>query len=295
MKTSDLGELIALAALWGASFLFMRMGAGEFGPVALAAVRVGGATLFLLPLLHWRGQVGALRQHWRPIFIVGITNSALPFLCFSYAALAITAGLSSIFNAATPLFGAVIAWLWLHDRLGPSRIAGLAIGFAGVVGLAWEKASFKPGGSGWAIVACLAATLLYGLSASFTKKRLQGVPPLAVAAGSQLSAALVLVLPAAWLWPATPPSAAAWGTAAVLAVLCTGVAYLLYFRLIAHIGAANAIAVTFLIPAFAVLWGWLFLGEPLTPAMAAGCAVILLGTSLATGLVRPPATAALRP
>ena len=295
MKTSDLGELITLAALWGASFLFMRMGAAEFGPVALAAVRVGGAALFLLPLLHLRGQVGALRRHWRPIFVVGITNSALPFLCFSYAALAITAGLSSIFNAATPLFGAVIAWLWLHDRLGPTRIAGLAIGFAGVVGLAWEKASFKPGGSGWAIVACLAATLLYGLSASFTKKRLQGVPPLAVAAGSQLSAALVLVLPAAWLWPATPPSAAAWGTAAVLAVLCTGVAYLLYFRLIAHIGAANAIAVTFLIPAFAVLWGWLFLGEPLTPAMALGCAVILLGTSLATGLVRPPAAAALRP
>jgi len=295
VKTSDLGELITLAALWGASFLFMRMGAAEFGPVALAAVRVGGAALFLLPLLHLRGQVGALRRHWRPIFVVGITNSALPFLCFSYAALAITAGLSSIFNAATPLFGAVIAWLWLHDRLGPTRIAGLAIGFAGVVGLAWEKASFKPGGSGWAIVACLAATLLYGLSASFTKKRLQGVPPLAVAAGSQLSAALVLVLPAAWLWPATPPSAAAWGTAAVLAVLCTGVAYLLYFRLIAHIGAANAIAVTFLIPAFAVLWGWLFLGEPLTPAMALGCAVILLGTSLATGLVRPPAAAALRP
>jgi drug/metabolite transporter (DMT)-like permease len=105
----------------------------------------------------------------------------------------------------------------------------------------------------------------------------------------------VLVLRAAWLWPATPPSVAAWGTAAVLAVLCTGVAYLLYFRLIAHIGAANAIAVTFLIPAFAVLWGWLFLGEPLTPAMAVGCAVILLGTSLATGLVRPPAAAALRP
>ena len=289
MKTSDLSELVGLAALWGASFLFMRLGAAEFGPVALAAVRVAGAALVLLPLLRWRGQVGELRRHWRSIFVVGITNSALPFLCFSYAALSITAGLSSIFNASTPLFGAVLGWLWLKDRPSGPRIAGLAIGFAGVLGLAWEKASFKPGGSGWAILACLAAALMYGLSANYTKRRLQGVAPLSVAAGSQLSAALVLALPALWWWPAAMPSARAWAMVALLAVLCTGVAYLLYFRLIAHIGPANAITVTFLIPAFAVLWGWLFLAEPLTAAMAVGCAVILLGTALATGLLRPPA------
>lgn len=289
MKPADLGELITLAALWGASFLFMRMGAAEFGPVALSAVRVAGATLFLLPLLVARGQLAVLRRHWRPIFLVGITNSALPFLCFSYAALSITAGLSAIFNAATPLFGAVIAWLWLKDRLSGARIAGLGIGFAGVLWLAWDKASFKPGGSGWAIVACLAATLCYGVSASFTKKRLAGVAPLAVATGSQLSAALVLALPALIWWPAAMPSTHAWVTAALLALLCTGVAYVLYFRLIAHVGAANAISVTFLIPVFAVLWGWLFLAERPTGAMALGCAVIVLGTGLATGLIRPPA------
>ena len=289
MKAADLGELFALAALWGASFLFMRMGAAEFGPVALAAVRVIGAALCLLPLLHWRGQIGVLRAHWRPIFVVGILNSALPFLCYSYAALSITAGLSSIFNAATPLFGAVIAWLWLRDRLTPSRILGLAIGFAGVLWLAWDKASFKPGGSGWAVVACLSATLLYGVSASYTKKRLAGVAPLAVATGSQLSAALVLALPAVVWWPSTTPSSAAWFTAALLAVLCTAVAYVLYFRLIAHIGPANAIAVTFLIPVFAVLWGWLFLAEGLTLAMVFGCVAILLGTALATGLLKLPA------
>ncbi len=287
MKPADIGELFALAAIWGASFLFMRLGAGEFGPVALSAVRVAGAALVLLPLLAWRGQVDALRRHWRPIFVVGLTNSALPFLAFSYAALSISAGLSSIFNASTPLWGAVIAWLWLHDRPTAPRIAGLAIGFAGVLGLAWEKASFKPGGSGWAIVACLAAALCYGLSASYTRKRLQGVPPMAVAAGSQLSAALLLALPALWWWPAQMPSAHAWAMVALLAVLCTGLAYLMYFRLIAHIGASNTIAVTFLIPAFAVLWGWLFLAEPLTGAMAAGCAVILLGTALATGVLAP--------
>lgn len=295
MKPGDIAELVALAAIWGASFLFMRLGAGEFGPVALAAVRVAGAALVLLPLLAWRGQWPDLRRHWRPIFVVGLTNSALPFLAFSYAALSISAGLSSIFNASTPLWGAVIAWLWLRDRPTLPRIAGLAIGFAGVLGLAWEKASFKPGGSGWAIVACLAAALCYGLSASYTKKRLQGVPPMAVAAGSQLSAALLLALPALWWWPAQMPSARAWTMVALLAVLCTGLAYLMYFRLIAHVGAANAIAVTFLIPAFAVLWGWVFLAEPLTGAMAAGCAVILLGTALATGVLAPRVPRPLRP
>ena len=285
MRASDLGELLTLAALWGASFLFMRMGAAEFGPVALSALRVIGAALFLLPLLQLRGQMSTLRTHWRPIFVVGIVNSALPFLFFSYAALSITAGLSAIFNAASPLFGAVIAWLWLKDRLTPPRMLGLAIGFAGVLWLAWDKASFKPGGSGWAIVACLAATLCYGTGANFTKKRLTGVAPLAVATGSQLSAALFLAIPAALWWPPSAPSGTAWLTVALLAVVCTGVAYVLYFRLIANIGPANAIAVTFLIPVFAVLWGWLFLGEGVTLAMVIGCGIIVVGTGLATGLL----------
>jgi drug/metabolite transporter (DMT)-like permease len=294
LKSSDLTELIARAALWGASFLFIRIGASEFGPVALSAVRVIGATLFLLPLLKARGQVAALRQHWRSIFVVGITNSALPFLCFSYAALSITAGLSSIFNAASPLFAAVIAWLWLKDRLTPSRIVGLAIGFTGVLWLAWDKASFKPGGSGWAVVACLVATLCYGISASYTKKGLTGVPSLALAAGSQLSAALFLLLPALIWWPPAMPSHMAWLAAAMLALACTGIAYVMYFRLIANVGPANAIAVTFLIPVFAVLWGWLFLGEGVTLRMVVGCVVILLGTGLTTGMLKLPWSAPLR-
>jgi drug/metabolite transporter (DMT)-like permease len=293
VRTSDLGELMLLAALWGASFLFTRMSAAEFGPVALVAVRVGGAALFLMPLLQLRGQMNVLRAHWRPIFVVGLTNSALPFLCFAYAALSITAGLSAIFNAASPLFGALIAWLWLNDKLNRVRVLGLVIGLAGVLWLAWNKAdhggAFKPGGSGWAIVACLGATVLYGISASYTKTRLAGVAPMAVAAGSQLSAAIALVLPAVLWWPAAMPSGTAWLTAALLAVFCTGMAYVLYFRLIANIGPANAIAVTFLVPAFAVLWGWLLLGEQLSGAMLVGCAVILFGTSLATGLLKLPA------
>ncbi|EWS62048.1 putative DMT superfamily transporter inner membrane protein [Methylibium sp. T29-B] len=292
MKPADVLELCLLAALWGASFLFMRLGAGEFGPVALAGLRVLGATLFLLPLLAARRQLGVLRTHWRDIFLVGLANSALPFLAYSYAALAITAGLSSIFNATTPLWGALIAWLWLKDRLTPSRVLGLLIGFGGVLWLAWDKASFKPGAdgtsTGWAVVACLGATLLYGWSASFTKKRLTGVAPLAVATGSQVSAALVLTLPMLWFWPTQAPSATAWLAVGLLALACTGVAYVLFFRLIARIGPSNTIAVTFLIPAFAVLWGWIFLAEGITTAMVIGCAVILVGTALTTGLVTLP-------
>lgn len=293
MKRQDALELVLLAALWGASFLFMRLGAAQFGPLALSALRAAGACVLLLPLLASRGDSTALWRHWRPIALVGVTNSALPFLCFSYAALSLSAGLSSIFNAATPLLGTVFAVLWLKDRLTAPRAAGLAIGFAGVLWLVWDRANVAaaPGAAhpALAVAACIAATALYGFSASFTKKYLHGAPPMALAAGSQLAAALVLAGPALWAWPATPPSAIAWTSAALLALLCTGVAYVLYFRLIRSAGPSRALTVTYLIPAFAVLWGAVFLDEQLTPSMVGGCLVILLGTALATGLVRWPA------
>jgi drug/metabolite transporter (DMT)-like permease len=291
MKPRDLAELLLLAALWGASFLFLRMGAGEFGPAALAGLRVAGAALVLLPLLALRaGGFAPLRTHWQPIAVVGLTNSALPFLAFSFAALSIPAGLAGIFNAAAPLFGAAIAWGWLGERPARLRIVGLAIGFAGVAGLAVAKA--RPGTAdvpaaetALAIAACIVATVSYGFAANYTRRRLAGVPPLAVAAGSQAAAALWLAGPMLWWWPARTPSPAAWGALALLAVACTALAYLLYFRLIAQVGAGNAITVTFLIPGFAVGWGALVLGEPVTAEMVAGCAVILVGTALATGLV----------
>jgi drug/metabolite transporter (DMT)-like permease len=285
-------ELLTLAALWGASFLFMRMGAAEFGPIALAAVRVAGAALFLLPLLALRGQLGELRAAWRPIALIGLTNSAVPFACFGFATLSITGGLASIFNAAAPLFGSVIAWLWLNERLSRSRIVGLVIGLVGVLWLAWSninvEAGFKPGGSGWAIAACLLATLFYGFSANYTKRYLNGVAPLAVAAGSQSFAALFLAVPALVWWPTVEPSLNAWSAVAALAIACTGVAYILFFRLIAHLGASKAITVTFLIPAFGVAWGAWFLSEEVTGAMLLGCATILLGTALASGFLQLP-------
>lgn len=288
MKPIDLFELISLAAIWGASFLFMRLGAHEFGPMAMAALRVTVASLALLPLLAMRQGLTELRKEWRPLAVIGLLNSAIPFALFSYAALSITAGLSSILNATTPLWGAVIAWVWLNQRLTPQRSFGLLLGFAGVLFLAWDKASFKPGGSGWALAACLVATFCYGLAANFSKKFTVHIKPLTVATGSQVFAALMLALPAALYWPAVTPSAQAWGGVILLGLLCSALAYLLFFRLMSRIGPTNTIAVTFLIPVFAVLWGFLFLSEALSLHMALGCAIVLLGTALALGLIKMP-------
>jgi drug/metabolite transporter (DMT)-like permease len=292
MTRGDLAELLLLGALWGASFLFMRIAAPEFGAWALVWVRVAGAALFLLPLLAWRGQSGALAAHWRPIAVVGVLNSAIPFLFFIVAALVLSTGLMAIFNATAPMWAMLVAWAWLGERPAASRLLGLGVGLAGVLALSWGKADFKPGDHGVSAAAgialCIGAAVLYGVAANVMKRRLAGVPPLAVAAGSQGAAALVLLVPALVAWPATAPTAAAWGSATALALACTGLAYILYFRLIAHNGPSSAISVTYLIPAFAMLWGAVALGELPTPAMVGGAAVILLGTALVTGAITLP-------
>lgn len=289
MTLGSLVELLALAALWGASFLFMRVAAPEFGPWAMAELRVGGAGVLLLALLAGRGELRALTARWRAIGFVGVTNSALPFVLYGVAALSISAGLASIFNAATPLFAAVIAWAWLREPMTRERALGLGVGFAGVVGLAWDKAGLRDSASGAAVTiaigACLLATLLYGFSANFTKKHLAGTPAMALAAGSQVGAAAALAVPALAQWPARTPGALAWAAVAGLAVLCSGVAYILYFRLIARLGATRASAVTFLIPVFGMGWGSALLDEAVTSSMLAGCAVIAVGTALVLGLV----------
>jgi len=290
MKPFDAVLLLLLAAVWGASYLFMRVGAGEFGALAFAGVRAAVAVAVLLPLLARRHGLGMLRAHWGALALVGLTNSALPFVLFSFAALTLSAGLSAIFSAATPLYAALIGWLWLRDRLTAPRLTGIAIGFLGVVWLAWDKAHVRSGGGGadamWACAACVLATLLYGFSANFAKRRLGAVPPLAAAAGSNLASALVLAWPAVHAWPAQPPSLRAWAALLALGVVGTAFAYALYFRLVASVGAARTVTVSFLIPAFGVLWGALFLGEPFTPQLALGCAIILVGTGLTTGVLR---------
>jgi drug/metabolite transporter (DMT)-like permease len=285
-----LAEFVLLAAIWGASFLFTRLSVGEFGAVPTAGVRVAIAALFLLPLLVARGQLHALRTHWKKIFFLGLLNSGIPFALYAYALLSISTGLSSLLNATVPLFGALVAWLLLKDRPHGMKIVGLLIGFVGVAMLASGKASFKPNASGlvtgWAVMACLGACLCYGLAASFAKRYLSGQPSLVIATGSQLGASLGLAVPTFLFWPSQAPSVTAWLALLTVGVLCTGVAYVMYFRLIDKVGAAGALTVTFLIPVFAVVYGVLFLGESVTAWMLVCGTVILFGTSLSMGMLK---------
>lgn len=285
-----LTDFMLLAAIWGSSFLFMRIAVVEFGPLPTAAVRVAIAAAFLLPLVLLRGHGAALMKNWRRVFLVGLFNSGIPFACFAFALLSISTGLSAILNATVPMFGAIVAWFWLKDRPTGSRVLGLLIGFAGVAMLAWDKATFKPDASGvapgWAVLACLLACVCYALSASYAKRHLTGLPPLVTAAGSQIGATLGLALPAAWLWPAQMPGSGAWLATVAVGILCTGIAYVLYFKLIESAGPARALAVTFVVPVFAVFYGVVFLGEAVTLWMLLCAGVIICGTALSTGLLK---------
>ena len=267
----------------------MRLGAVEFGILPVAGLRVGIGALFLLPLLFLRGHGQALADNWKKTFAMGVLNSAIPFTCFLFALLSISTGLASILNATVPLFGALVAWLWLKDRPNSMRTAGLLIGFAGVTLLAWNKASFKPDASGtatgWAVMACLLASFCYGVSASVAKRYFTGVPSMVSAAGSQVGASLCLAPLVVWFWPTADVSLSAWLAVIALGVLCSGLAYLLYFRLIERAGPSKALAVTFGIPVFAVFYGVLLLGEVVTPWMLGCGLVIVVGTVLSTGLV----------
>jgi drug/metabolite transporter (DMT)-like permease len=288
MKRSDSCCLVLLAALWGGSYLFMRLGAAEFGAVPLAAVRAGAAAVLLLAFALARGELRALTEHGVAIAIVGLLNSAAPFVLVAFAAQRLPAGLLSVLTAMTPLFTLAVAAGWGGERIDGRRIGGFVAGIAGVgLVVAGERPIGTAGQTdALAIGACLLATLLYGISANFTRRRLAAAPAVTVAAGSQLAAAVVLAIPAMSSWPDAGPPARAWWAVLGLAVLSTALAYGLFFRLIARIGAPRTMTVTFLIPVFGVLWGGLFLGEPVTLSMVVGGAVILLGTAWATGMWR---------
>ncbi len=287
MRARDVIDLLLLAALFGGSFLFMRIGAPQFGPIPMAGLRTGIAALILVAVLLFRGRGNELYVAPASFLVMGVLNSTLPFVLFGFASLTLKAGFGAILNATAPFWGALVAFTWFRERLTPLRIVGLFIGFGGVVVLVWGRVNFNVGGSGPAIVAALSATLLYGISANYAKHRLAAIEPLANAAGTQLGAALTLAPLTVVFWPAVIPDAIAWLAVIAMAVLSTALAYLLYFRLIVRLGATRTIAVTFLVPIFGMLWGWVFLGEGVTANMVAGTVVILTGTALTTGLVGP--------
>lgn len=292
LRSRDLFDLVLLAALWGASFLFMRIAAPAFGPLALVEVRVLVAAAFLLPIVAMRGMLRELRANALPAAAIGVINSAIPFVLFTYATLTLTAGFASILNATMPIWTAAVAALWLRERVPWTKWLGLALGVLGVAMLVWGKVSLRPGSSQWsvtlAVAAALAATFAYGVAAHLARRIQAGVAPLVTAAGSQMGAAAVLAVPAALTWPPQSPGAALWLAALVLGIACTGVAYLLYFRLISRVGAVNAASVTFMIPLFGILWGALLLDEAVTSQMLVGGATVLAGTLLTLGLIRAP-------
>jgi len=285
MTLRDTIDLVILATVWGASFLFMRIGGPEFGPVVLVELRVAIAVLFLLPILLMRAGLGELTGNWKRLTVLGALNSAVPFLLLTYSTLHITGGLASILNATAPLWAALIAWIWLADKLNASRIVGLVIGFGGVYLLVWDKISLSLGQATLAILAAIIASAFYGFGGNYTKQYARNIKPLAIATGSQLAAAIMLLPFAVVMWPEGSVSPLAWISVVLMGVFSSGLAYVLYFRLIANAGPTNAITVTYLVPIFAMVLGAIFIDERVTLTMLIGCAVILFGTALATGML----------
>jgi drug/metabolite transporter (DMT)-like permease len=288
MRGRDLVDLIALGVLWGASFLFMRIAGPEFGAFALVEVRVAIAAFVLMPMLYAKGQFDQLTDNWTVLGILGVHNTAVPFLLLTWATLFLSAGIAGILNATAPIFAALVAWAWLGEKLTLNKATGLLVGTVGVWLLVRDKVGASMEDTTLAVIAALGGSFLYGVGGNFTRRYASKIKPLAVATGSQVGAALVLLPVAILTWPETSISLTAWAAAIVMGLFSTALAYILYFRLIANTGPTNAITVTYLIPLFAMLLGALVIDEPITVSMLAGCAVILLGTALATGLLRLP-------
>jgi len=270
-------ELMLLAAIWGASFLFMRVAAHDFGAFGLVEVRLFLGALVLLPLL-WRARAQFNLRLWVRLASIAAINSAIPFVLFAWAAQRAPAGIGAIANATAVMFTALVALVFYGEPISTRRTIGLIAGFVGVTVLA----SGKTGGvSVWpAALAGTGASLLYGFGANLIRRQLVGLPPGAVAAATLLCSALFISPLAFATWPSMPIPALSWLCAVLLGVLCTGIAFAVYYRLISRIGAPRASTVTYLVPLFGVLWAWLALGEPLTVTMAIAGALILGGVAL---------------
>jgi drug/metabolite transporter (DMT)-like permease len=287
MQPKDLARLFVLAALWGASFLFIRIAAPVLGPVVLIEVRVLLASLTLLTYALAAHKDLQVQRFWRQYLVIGVVNSAIPFVLIATAELVLPASLAAILNATSPLFGAIFAYLWLRDPFTPRKLAGLVLGFLGVAVLAgWAPLTLTR--SVWLAVGCsLLGAASYGLASVYTKARAAGAPLLGMAAGSQLAASLVLMPLVPFTLPSAAPTAGVIAAVLALALFCTALAYLLYFRLVVDVGPLKALTVTFLVPIFATLWGRQFLDESVTLSMVLGCGMILGGTGLILGLRLP--------
>jgi drug/metabolite transporter (DMT)-like permease len=267
-------ELLMLAAIWGGSFLFLRIASPEFGPVPLVEVRLALGALVLLPFL-WRERARFPLARWPQLAAIGLVNTLIPFLLFAWSAERAPAGVSAIVNSMAVPFAALAAFAMFGERIGGRRLTGLVGGLVGVAMLA--SGELAGASLGPAVAAGALAALFYGVSANLVKRHLADLPPIAVAAATLACGAVLLAPLAASTWPSTPVSMEAWSSLVAIGVVCTGFAYAVYFRLIQRVGAPRATTVTYLVPMFGVLWAWLALGEPLTLNMGAGGALILGG------------------
>jgi len=277
-------QLVLLAAIWGGSFVCMRVAAPEFGVLSLIALRLVIATLVLLPLLTAARRL-AIAARWKQLALLALFNSALPFCLLAYATSKLSAGLPSIINATVPFFAALVAWAWIGDRLRRVQVLGLLTGFAGVVVLTLPKLQAGASGSLLAVGSGLLGAAMYGFSAIYTRRVLNGVEPMAIALGGTMIA-MIYVFPLGFVaLPEHVPSTKAWVAAGIVGAICTGFAYVLFYRLFVAIGATKTIAVTFLIPVFGVLWGATLLGEKLTWNIAMGGVLVLLGMAMITEIL----------
>jgi len=270
-------ELTLLGAIWGASFMFMRVAAADFGPFPLVAMRLAFGALVLTPFL-WRARAQFTRLLWLRIAGIAMMNATVPLTLFAWAAERAPAGIGAISNGMTVMFTALVAFGLFGERVGARRLTGLIIGFVGVIILATGRTagvSVAP-----AALAGTAASLCYGIGINLVRRYLTPYPPAAIAAAALTTGAVLLAPLAVWNWPHHPLPSASWVSALLLGVVCTGFAFVLYYRLVARIGAPRTSTVTYLIPLFGVIWAWLLLGEPLTMTMAIAGALILAGVAL---------------
>jgi len=271
-------ELTLLGAIWGGSFLFMRVAAADFGPIALVEMRLSLGAIILLPFLWKAREQFRQPRLWLHLAWIAAVNSAIPFALFAWGAERAPAGIGAITNAMTVMFAALVGFIFYGESIAQKRALGLLLGFVGVVVLA----SGKTAGSsvGPAALAGTTAALMYGIGINAIRSHLRGIPAAAVAAAT-LSIATVLLAPLAiYTWPTHSIATPSWVSAILLGVLCTGTAFVVFYRLINRIGASRASTVTYLIPLFGVVWAWLFLGEQPTRTMLLAGVLILCGVAL---------------
>lgn len=279
----DLAAIAGLAALGGASFLFIRVAAPEFGPFALMGTRVTIAGLLLVALAGVSGQSIAFRENWRRYLVLGILYGAIPYSLIAWAAIHIPASMAAVLNATTPMFSALVSVFWLREPLTAIRVLGLLIGMTGVaITVGWTPGSFRTDLLPWTLCMLLSA-LFYSLGSIYAKKALQRAPAFGVAFGQQFGAAVFLLPGALLAWPASPPSGRAITALLLLALLATALTSYFFFALVARIGPTRTLSGLYFVPLFGVTFGHLFLDEPIGWSLLTGLGVILTGVYLVMG------------